>query len=161
ADDLDGDFAGVEGDGDEALDFGRGLRHKSSDEEDSGDEEEESESETDEGEDIEGDELSGEEEDSSTEIGRQSGRKRKADAEAAGGATKVAKGDTPRGDDSLPFTFEMPSDYEQWVALVGNYSLEQQLVVIQRLRTLYHHKLAPQNKVKLADLFSVLLEHLA
>ncbi|KAJ1676297.1 nucleolar complex protein 14, partial [Spiromyces aspiralis] len=60
ADDLDGDFAGVEGDGDEALDFGRGLRHKSSDEEDSGDEEqeEESESETDEGEDIEGDELS-------------------------------------------------------------------------------------------------------
>ncbi|KAJ2882633.1 nucleolar complex protein 14 [Coemansia aciculifera] len=63
--------------------------------------------------------------------------------------------------EELPFTFAAPADYDAWIELVGNYSLEQQLTVVARLRTLYHIRLSPQNKEKLSDLCLVLTEHLA
>ncbi|KAJ2432062.1 nucleolar complex protein 14 [Coemansia sp. RSA 2531] len=63
--------------------------------------------------------------------------------------------------EELPFTFAAPADYDAWIELVGDYSLEQQLTVIARLRTLYHIRLSPQNKEKLSDLCLVLTEHLA
>ncbi|KAJ2156535.1 nucleolar complex protein 14 [Coemansia sp. RSA 552] len=62
---------------------------------------------------------------------------------------------------TLPYTFAAPKDYDAWVELVGKYTLEQQLVVVQRLRTLYHVSLAWKNKEKLAALAEILTEHIA
>ncbi|KAJ2005963.1 nucleolar complex protein 14 [Coemansia thaxteri] len=64
-------------------------------------------------------------------------------------------------DDQLPYTFAAPADYDAWVALASDYSLEQQLTVAGRLRALYHIRLAPQNKAALGALCVILTEHLA
>ncbi|KAJ1895101.1 nucleolar complex protein 14, partial [Coemansia sp. IMI 209127] len=76
--------------------------------------------------------------------------------------TMAATGSTvSKKDTELPYTFDAPSDYDAWVLLVGKYSLEQQLVVIRRLRALYHIRLAPQNKQKLGDLAIILVDYTA
>ncbi|KAJ2401079.1 nucleolar complex protein 14, partial [Coemansia sp. RSA 2559] len=76
--------------------------------------------------------------------------------------TKATASSTASKEDAeMPYTFDAPSDYDAWVSLVGKYSLEQQLVVIRRLRTLYHIRLAPQNKQKLGDLAIILVDYIA
>ncbi|KAJ2764189.1 nucleolar complex protein 14, partial [Coemansia nantahalensis] len=75
---------------------------------------------------------------------------KRAAAAAAGGAAE-----------ELPYTFAAPGDYDAWVELAGAYSVAQQLVVIRRLRTQYHLRLAPQNKDKLAALAIILVQHVA
>ncbi|KAJ2558098.1 nucleolar complex protein 14 [Coemansia sp. RSA 1933] len=74
---------------------------------------------------------------------------------------KAAVPVTRKEAEEMPFTFDAPSDYDDWVLLVGKYSLEQQLVVIRRLRALYHIRLAPQNKQKLGDLAIILVDYIA
>ena len=167
-DDLDGDFSGLVEEG--VPDFGKGLKGRNEDSEDEEEEEEEddeeenndSEDENDDGETDEGEDL-------------ESGSESKSENEDTAAKDKLSvklvkkppktKSDNDDGRkksaDSIPYTFPMPANYEEWVELVKDYDLDQQLVVIQRLRALYHPKLSPQNKVKLADLFSVLLDHLA
>ncbi|PVU95365.1 hypothetical protein BB559_002765 [Furculomyces boomerangus] len=65
------------------------------------------------------------------------------------------------GDDELPYTFDAPEDYNQWVELVDSYTLEQQLLIADRLRVLYHPSLSPQNKSRCENMFEVFMEHIA
>ncbi|KAJ1662722.1 nucleolar complex protein 14 [Coemansia sp. RSA 1813] len=141
ADDLGDDFAragsddGEEGSG---VDLGGGLEAAQSESE-------------------EGDKSS-DEDDSDSD----SGAKDEASARAAPAKrTTTTTSNASKKDTELPFTFEAPSDYDAWVELAGEYSLEQQLVVIRRLRALYHIRLAPQNKQKLGDLAIILVDYVA
>jgi len=60
----------------------------------------------------------------------------------------------------LPFTFPAPTSYEELMTLFANRTSEEQLIIIHRLRILYHIKLSPQNKVKLVTLFNLLNQYL-
>ncbi|KAJ2850884.1 nucleolar complex protein 14 [Coemansia brasiliensis] len=132
----------------EGVDLGAGLEAgESSEEEDSDSEEEEEEDDDDE---DDGSDLSGS--DSDAEANEQ-----QSDA-AARSAKPVSNHESTT---ELPFTFVAPTDYDTWVELVAPYTLEQQLVIIKRMRTQYHIRLAPQNKGKLAALAVILTNHLA
>ncbi|KAJ2712218.1 nucleolar complex protein 14 [Coemansia spiralis] len=160
ADDLGDDFA-TAGPAEEdshvaGVTLGTGLTaHDAADDED--DQESASEGDSDEDEDDDEDDDSGSDLDES------------ADEEPSAAATSTATpasrpattGSAAGPVDELPFTFAAPADYDAWVELAGGYSIEQQLVVIRRLRTLYHIRLAPQNKEKLAALAVILVEHMA
>ncbi|KAJ2521188.1 nucleolar complex protein 14 [Coemansia sp. RSA 1939] len=157
ADDLGDNFAKAEDDSenegeDDNVDLGDGLRgaqSQSDDDEEDEEDEEEDESESD---------LDSDSEDGSAESSGQDAKPSAAPAKKK--AQGVASSSSKSGAE-IPFTFDAPADYDAWVALAGEYSLEQQLVVIRRLRALYHIKLAPQNKQKLGDLALILVEYLA
>ncbi|KAJ2638203.1 nucleolar complex protein 14 [Coemansia sp. RSA 1286] len=158
ADDLGDDFAPAGDEAEREVSLGRGLQQLEDEDEDEDDDEEDEED--DEEDESESDEEagSGSESDGSeqadlddVEISRRQFQKMVAiSAKSAG-----------RASDELPYTFPAPSDYDAWIELVADYSLDQQIVVIRRLRTLYHIRLSPQNKQKLSDLCIVLTEHLA
>ncbi|KAJ1941197.1 nucleolar complex protein 14, partial [Linderina macrospora] len=157
ADDLGDDFAAADSDeedndaGAAGIQLGAGLgADESEDEEDSeegSDEEEDSGSEDD---------------DEGTDLGDSDSEAEPVSKKAIR-PTKTAKvsAASKTTDDALPFTFPAPADYDQWLEIIGDYTLDQQLVVIKRLRTLYHIRLSPQNKEKLSNLCVVLLEHFA
>ncbi|KAJ1960751.1 nucleolar complex protein 14 [Dipsacomyces acuminosporus] len=176
ADDLGDDFAPAGSDDEDVahsavngVNLGHGLGAETSEDEGEDDDEddeegsdseeegdEESDEESDEGSDLDqsGAETDSDEEDHSKPKSKESQKKAKLAAQRA------AKNKSTSSDE-LPFTFAAPADYDAWLELVGEYSLEQQLVIIKRLRTLYHIRLSPQNKEKLSNLCIVLVEHLA
>ncbi|KAI8321096.1 Nop14-like protein [Martensiomyces pterosporus] len=172
ADDLGDDFApagsddeGAGGGAFDGVNLGAGLGGETSDEEEEEEEGEEesssSEEESDDDDDDDGSDLehsSESEADSDEELHKPRAGESQKKAKLA--AQKAAKNKATGGDE-LPYTFAAPADYDAWLELVGEYSLEQQLVVIKRLRTLYHIRLSPQNKEKLSNLCIVLVEHLA
>ncbi|KAJ2393874.1 nucleolar complex protein 14, partial [Coemansia sp. RSA 2603] len=159
ADDLGDDFAPADSDneGTAGVSLGAGLQVAESEEDVEEDDDDESEDESDdESGDEEDDESEEEEDGSADEVEDQEDQtKFKTRVSQASASTAAASSD------ELPYTFPAPADYDAWVELVGNYSLDQQLVVIRRLRTLYHIRLSPQNKQKLSDLCLILTEHLA
>ncbi|ORX45832.1 Nop14-like protein [Hesseltinella vesiculosa] len=61
----------------------------------------------------------------------------------------------------IPFTFDCPESHDQFLGYLKGLSTEDVLVVIKRIRVLYHIKLHPENKKKMATFLSVLLDHLA
>ncbi|PVU98036.1 hypothetical protein BB561_000142 [Smittium simulii] len=61
----------------------------------------------------------------------------------------------------LPFTFKAPTSYDSWVSLISEYSLDQQILIVERLRVLYHPTLSPLNKTICETLMEILTEHLA
>jgi nucleolar protein 14 len=60
---------------------------------------------------------------------------------------------------SLPFTFEFPNNYEEFMDLIKDQSTENQLTIVKRLRILYSVKLAKENKEKMNRLMVILLKH--
>ncbi|XP_025095317.1 nucleolar protein 14-like isoform X2 [Pomacea canaliculata] len=60
----------------------------------------------------------------------------------------------------LPYTFEAPENYEGLLSLLADLSIDQQLLVIERLYACHHPSLAEGNKQKLEQLFSQLLQYL-
>jgi nucleolar protein 14 len=62
-------------------------------------------------------------------------------------------------DTSLPYTFDCPQNYEEFGNLIGQHSLENQLIIVKRLRILYSIKLAKENKEKMNRLLVILLKH--
>ncbi|KAJ2693347.1 nucleolar complex protein 14 [Coemansia sp. IMI 209128] len=160
ADDLGDDFA-PPGDDEavEAAGLGLGLTGDNESEEESEEESEAGSEEEDEGEDSE-DEEDVDSEQGESVLGESSDdEEKKAPAAASAPLRKVVAAGGQSTE--LPYTFAAPTDYDSWVELVGDYSLEQQLTVIERLRALYHIRLSPQNKGKLGDLCIILAEHLA
>ncbi|KAF9238829.1 nucleolar protein 14 [Melanogaster broomeanus] len=60
----------------------------------------------------------------------------------------------------LPYTFSAPETHEEFLQVVDNVRDGDVPTVVQRIRTLYHHSLAPENKFKLQDLTRVLIDHI-
>ncbi|KIK56355.1 hypothetical protein GYMLUDRAFT_47128 [Collybiopsis luxurians FD-317 M1] len=60
----------------------------------------------------------------------------------------------------LPFTFPCPSSHEEFLETVDNVDDEDLPTVVQRIRTLHHTSLAPENKFKLQGLTGVLVDHI-
>ncbi|PVV02461.1 hypothetical protein BB560_003086, partial [Smittium megazygosporum] len=60
----------------------------------------------------------------------------------------------------IPFTFKCPENYKEWIALSNKYSLEQQVLIIERLCVLYHPSLSPQNISHCENLIEIFSIHL-
>ncbi|XP_053757726.1 nucleolar protein 14 isoform X3 [Panthera pardus] len=60
----------------------------------------------------------------------------------------------------LPYTFAAPESYEELKSLLSGKSTEEQLLVVERIKTCNHPSLAVGNKAKLEKLFDFLLEYI-
>ncbi|OCT99271.1 nucleolar protein 14 isoform X2 [Xenopus laevis] len=126
-------------------------------EEGSGEEEEDDGSEDDSNEgdasdnysDLESD-AGSEEQDSDDEKSKTKGKEKK----------KKSKADTEAAKSELPFTFAVPESYESFQSLLSGKSVEQQLVVLERIQKCNHPSLAEGNKAKLEKLFGFLLDYI-
>ncbi|CAA7258546.1 unnamed protein product [Cyclocybe aegerita] len=157
ADDLEDDFNGELGEYD-GLELGAGLEEKV---EDSGEGDEEGSNEDEENPDE------GPEED---EDGGESGDEESDDSEREEGeheqlvATfKASKGKSQGkklAKQELPFTFPCPETHEEFLDIVENVDDEDVPTVVQRIRALHHTSLAADNKFKLQNLVTVLIDHI-
>ncbi|XP_061047879.1 nucleolar protein 14 [Eubalaena glacialis] len=59
----------------------------------------------------------------------------------------------------LPYTFAAPESYEELKSLLSGRSMEEQLLVVERIQKCNHPSLAVGNKAKLEKLFGFLLEY--
>ncbi|XP_041314119.1 nucleolar protein 14 [Pyrgilauda ruficollis] len=60
----------------------------------------------------------------------------------------------------LPYTFAVPESYETFKALLAGRTIEQQLIILERIQKCNHPSLAVGNKAKLEKLFGFLLEYI-
>ncbi|KAG2366802.1 nucleolar protein 14 [Suillus spraguei] len=72
---------------------------------------------------------------------------------------KSAKLKSPGVRHELPFTFPCPESHEEFLEIIGEIDDTDVPIVVQRIRTLHHPSLSPENKVKLQNLTSVLVDH--
>ncbi|TGZ83206.1 Nop14-like protein [Ascodesmis nigricans] len=73
--------------------------------------------------------------------------------------TKDGKSTTTTGD-KLAFTFPCPQSHQEFLEITKSIPVDDLPTVVQRIRVLYHPKLAEENKVKLANFSTVLLAHI-
>ncbi|NXG74646.1 NOP14 protein, partial [Baryphthengus martii] len=59
----------------------------------------------------------------------------------------------------LPYTFTVPESYETFKSLLAGRTVEQQLIILERIQKCNHPSLAVGNKAKLEKLFGFLLEY--
>ncbi|NXR24829.1 NOP14 protein, partial [Cinclus mexicanus] len=59
----------------------------------------------------------------------------------------------------LPYTFAVPESYETFKSLLAGRTIEQQLIILERIQKCNHPSLAVGNKAKLEKLFGFLLEY--
>ncbi|KAF8245940.1 Nop14-like protein [Wilcoxina mikolae CBS 423.85] len=69
------------------------------------------------------------------------------------------EGETERSQ-KLAFTFTCPQTHKEMLQIVKDIAVEDTPTVVQRIRVLHHAKLAEENKGKLQNFSSVLLEHI-
>ncbi|KAF9450928.1 Nop14-like protein [Macrolepiota fuliginosa MF-IS2] len=60
----------------------------------------------------------------------------------------------------LPYTFPAPENHEEFLGIVEDLEDKDIPVVVQRIRTLYHTSLAPDNKYKLQTLANIIIDHI-
>uniref|UniRef100_A0A8C4V0F1 NOP14 nucleolar protein n=1 Tax=Falco tinnunculus TaxID=100819 RepID=A0A8C4V0F1_FALTI len=60
----------------------------------------------------------------------------------------------------LPYTFAVPESYETFKSLLAGRTIEQQLIILDRIQKCNHPSLAVGNKAKLEKLFGFLLEYI-
>ncbi|NXN96957.1 NOP14 protein, partial [Rhinopomastus cyanomelas] len=60
----------------------------------------------------------------------------------------------------IPYTFAAPESYETFKSLLAGRTIEQQLIVLERIQKCNHPSLAVGNKAKLEKLFGFLLEYI-
>ncbi|NXA31400.1 NOP14 protein, partial [Eudromia elegans] len=60
----------------------------------------------------------------------------------------------------LPYTFAVPESYESFKSLLTGRTIEQQLIILERIQKCNHPSLAVGNKAKLEKLFGFLLEYI-
>lgn len=60
----------------------------------------------------------------------------------------------------LPFTFQIPKQYEEFEKLMNSYNPHYQAVIIERMIKCHHPSLNEQNKEDLDFLFTFLLQHI-
>ncbi len=70
----------------------------------------------------------------------------------------VSKAHGPAG--NLAFTYRCPETHLDLLDMIGNIAFEDLPTVVQRIRALYHPKLASENKHKLGKFATVLVHHL-
>ncbi|KAF7335317.1 hypothetical protein MSAN_02342500 [Mycena sanguinolenta] len=75
-------------------------------------------------------------------------------------SAKRSKGKSKAPDKELPFTFPCPTSHEELLEILEDVDDKDVPIVFQRISTLYHTSLAPENKFKLQTLNSVLIDHL-
>ncbi|RUS31183.1 Nop14-like family-domain-containing protein, partial [Jimgerdemannia flammicorona] len=78
------------------------------------------------------------------------------------GASPTTVRKTADGTRELPYVFPCPMTHRAFVAMFRAHDVhvEDEPIIVQRIRTLYHIKLAPENLQKLETFFAILLEHL-
>ncbi|KIM63659.1 hypothetical protein SCLCIDRAFT_1214045 [Scleroderma citrinum Foug A] len=146
-DDLDDDF--VE---DELLSgLGAGLGEEEAGEEDDDGEEVFDKEEDNDDHDDES-ESSAEQDSSTGEFGSEEGFKDVTTITRARKTSTVSK--------ELPYTFPAPESHEDFLEIIESVRDEDVPIVVQRIRTLYHPSLSPDNKFKLQNLTSVLVDHI-
>ncbi|XP_066173511.1 nucleolar protein 14 isoform X1 [Sylvia atricapilla] len=59
----------------------------------------------------------------------------------------------------LPYTFAVPESYETFKSLLAGRTIEEQLIILERIQKCNHPSLAVGNKAKLEKLFGFLLEY--
>ncbi|KAJ6615604.1 nucleolar protein 14 [Mycena sp. CBHHK59/15] len=75
-------------------------------------------------------------------------------------SAKPSKRKSKAPDKELPFTFPCPATHDEFLEIVDNLDAKDVPTVVQRIRTLYHTSLAPENKYKLQVLTGVLIDHI-
>ncbi|XP_065591928.1 nucleolar protein 14 [Cyrtonyx montezumae] len=60
----------------------------------------------------------------------------------------------------LPYMFSVPESYEKFKSLLAGRTVEQQLIILERIQKCNHPSLAVGNKTKLEKLFGFLLEYI-
>lgn len=70
----------------------------------------------------------------------------------------IPKGAVSAG--GLAFTYKCPETHEDLLAITRSIPIEDLPIVVQRIRALYHPKLAAENKVKLEQFAAILVDHL-
>ncbi|KAH7887461.1 Nop14-like protein [Phlebopus sp. FC_14] len=160
-DDLDDDFVEDEPMGG----LGQGLRPEGSVsaslDSESGAEEEDfgvSGSDGDESEEKDGDMDASDDEDDAMDDGASEGEEGEFD-EITTKRRTITASKTPASSQELPYTFPAPESHDEFLEVVDNVKEDDVPIVVQRMRTLYHPSLAPQNKVKLQYLTRVLIDH--
>jgi nucleolar protein 14 len=135
-DDLEDDFNGA----DDLEMLGEGLRS------DLDNASEDSNSEND-----DSDNASGTSEDGTSEehdpTPRWSGLPSVTDPTAHGSEKRARRG--PTSSNELPYTFPCPSSHEEFLDIIGGLADQDSLTVIERVRTLHHPSLSPENPSKL------------
>ncbi|KAF7294153.1 hypothetical protein HMN09_01143700 [Mycena chlorophos] len=141
-DDLEDDFE-LDGDADAWEGIGAGLGEDQRQEESEEDEEEGDEEES-------GDDEEDPEDDEESEV--------EGDHEDLTSTPKPSKG-KPDKQKELPFTFPCPATHEELLEILDDVDAADVPTVIQRIRSLFHTSLAPENKFKLQALAGVLIDH--
>lgn len=78
------------------------------------------------------------------------------------GASKqqpTASGNSPSLNANLAYTYPCPSTHAEFLNVVKDLEVTQHPVVVQRIRALYHPRLAAENKSKLAKFSQILVQH--
>ncbi|KAK9464642.1 nucleolar protein 14 [Lipomyces arxii] len=152
ADDLQDDFMS-DGEVDDAAAFGFGKNLVPSDEEENDEEDEEGEGEGSEGNEVE--DISEDDVPTSKSSGTSANLTKLPTRQ-----TKVLALETESGKDtSIAFTYNCPATYEELRGIFDGKKLEDQVVIVDRIVTLHHPSLHPENKLKLAAFGSILVEH--
>lgn len=121
----------------------------------------EAEQEEDEGQDDEGESSGGEEDEE--EGSADDSEEEQGEHENLVSVASSAKGESKARQLSsveLPFTFPCPSTHEEFLKIVDGVADADVPTIVQRIRTLYHTSLAPENKFKLQTLGAVLIDHI-
>ncbi|KAG1796802.1 Nop14-like protein [Suillus plorans] len=106
------------------------------------------------------DENSEAEEGSETSFGSEAGSTSGSEFDKITTNQKSAKVEPPGVRHDLPFTFPCPESHEEFLEIIGEIDDTDVPIVVQRIRTLHHPSLSPDNKVKLQNLTSVLVDHI-
>ncbi|ORZ09154.1 nucleolar protein 14 [Absidia repens] len=72
--------------------------------------------------------------------------------------TKTASSDTATGE--IPYTFECPTTHSELLSIMDGLKVEDVVTVVKRIRVLYHVKISPSNKEKMAGFLGVVVDHL-
>lgn len=65
----------------------------------------------------------------------------------------------PTSSSELPYTFPCPSSHEEFIEIIGGLTDQDSLTVIERIRTLHHPSLSPENPSRLQAFGGVLVDH--
>lgn len=63
--------------------------------------------------------------------------------------------------DNLAYTYQCPENHEDFLTITESIAVEDLPTVVQRIRALYHPKLAAENKVKLERFATILVDHIS
>lgn len=63
--------------------------------------------------------------------------------------------------DNLAYTYKCPETHEEFLTITESIAIQDLPTVVQRIRALYHPKLASENKVKLGKFATILVDHIS